>query len=75
MNTAEKTYIPFDRLQNMIGEKIHISWAHLGCVWILEEIIGNKIKCRTPKTNKILITHSRFAVALRKDEDRFTKGG
>ncbi|WP_219904612.1 hypothetical protein [Stenomitos frigidus] len=35
--------IPADKLEDMIEQPIHLSWANAGCVWLLKEIQGSRL--------------------------------
>ena len=60
-----RNYIPTDRdgrfekidrteLDSFIGDKVHVSWAFKGAVWILKEVKGNVAILETPRTEKIM---------------------
>ena len=49
--------IPVEKLPEMIGHSVHAFWAQThGMVWLLREIIGDRVRLETRKTNKTLYT-------------------
>jgi len=42
--------IPESDLRAMIGKRVHLSWARVGCNWVLKEVIGDIATLETPST-------------------------
>ena len=60
--------IPRDKLPEMVGKGIHLSWANKGCIWILKRIDGDKLHLYTPKTSKPFIGKAADACYTRQHE-------
>lgn len=65
--------IPEEKLPGMIGKKIHASWAHSGCVWILDRIEGSTLHCHTPSTGKKVQIKKTEACYTREMEEQLTR--
>jgi hypothetical protein len=48
--------IPESSLPDMMGKRVHVSWARWGCTWELAKVDGRTATLRTPKTRKIVTT-------------------
>ena len=68
LTMARLVPIPRDKLPEMVGKGIHLSWADKGCIWILKRIDGNKIHLLTPKTSRPFIGNAIDACYTRQHE-------
>lgn len=61
------TPIPPDKLPEMLNKPIHLGWAYVGAVWILQNIYDNgTMMLITPVTGKIRIAYTRDAYYTRR---------
>lgn len=60
--------IPREKLPEMIGKRIHLSWAYHGITWILDKILGETMYLHTASSGKRLQSHTKFAQYCRRYE-------
>ena len=63
------TYIPADKVEEMVGKQVHTDWACSGAHWILKKLLPHGfVILRTPKTGKEVTTHQATLQYTRKHE-------